>query len=179
MAYFSGEFRLKSFLQASSRQTVQRYPLQRAKTVIIVFLLGTILIVSSLCYPAYLRIQQLQKEKGYWESIIKADAAEPPSLIPTMDQLPDLIDQCCAMFVKEGITVTAFNVERFGERRAAGKDNGLDYSLVRLHLHGQWTGIVAALKMLEETSPMRHIQVQETVLETEGGEALLKIYFSR
>jgi len=98
------------------------------------------------------------------------------SAMPTMDQLPDSIEQCRRVFVKEGVDVVSLNVERFGERRDTGNVKKLDYSLVRFHLSGTWKGIVTALKDLEE-QPAISIHVQEVILEADGGETLLQIYF--
>ncbi|HUX47122.1 MAG TPA: hypothetical protein VMV58_03840, partial [Desulfosporosinus sp.] len=86
------------------------------------------------------------------------------------------IEQCRAAFVKEGVDVVSLNVERFGERRVTGNGTSLDYGLVRLHLRGNWERIVTSLKTLEETRE-GNIHLQEVVLDAEGGETLLQIYF--
>jgi len=72
--------------------------------------------------------------------------------------------------------VVSLSVERFGERREAGKGISIDYALVRLRLLGQWKGIATSLKVLEERREVG-IHVQEVVLAKEGGEALLQIYY--
>ena len=58
------------------------------------------------------------------------------------------------------------------------KGLNLDYSLVRLRLHGQWEGILISLKKLEEIEELS-IHVQEVDLSSEGGETLLRFDFSK
>ncbi|KGP76981.1 hypothetical protein JT05_01705 [Desulfosporosinus sp. Tol-M] len=181
MAYFSSEINIKHLEKPSAIPIFQHLSLRRVKGITGAFLLATVLGFLLLWQPAYLQLRSLQKEENYWQNVLKTGATNTKTdtkaaTIPTMDQLPDLIEQCRAAFVKEGVDVVALNVERFGERRETGNAASLDYGLVRFHLHGNWEGIVTSLKALEETQE-GSIHLQEVVLEAEGGEALLQIYF--
>ena len=126
--------------------------------------------------PAYLRLRSLQKEIAQEQHDLKPGETFTKTPIPTMDQLPDMIEQCRGTFEKEGVNVVTLNVERFGERRETGNVESLDYSLVRLHLSGKWEGIVASLTALEETQE-GSIHVPEAILDAAGGEVLLQIYY--
>ncbi len=158
------------------------FSLRAVKGIAVGLVLSTCLGFLLFWQPAYLQLRALEQKKGYWQRVLrtgvtdtKADSKE--VAIPTLDQLPDIIGQCRSVFVKEGVDLVSLNVERFGERREIGKVAKLDYSLVRLHLRGQWEGIVTSLKLLEETTQPTSIHVQEVVLGADGGETLLQIYF--
>ena len=181
MAYSPSELNLQRLVKPSSSPLFQRLSLRSVKGITGGFLLCTILGFLLLWQPTYLHLRSLQKEKTYWQHVLKTsvtntnkDTKAPP--IPTMDQLPDIIEQCRVAFVKEGVDVASLNVERFGERRETGNGASLDYGLVRLHLRGNWEGIVTSLQALEETQE-GNIHLQEVVLDAEGGEALLQIHF--
>lgn len=181
MAYSSSEINLKRLLVPSVIPLFQRLSLRRVKGISVFFLLCTVLGFLLFWQPAYFQLRSLQKEKTYWQDVLKTGVTNTQedtkaTTIPTMDQLPDIIEQCRAAFVKEGVDVVSLNVERFGERRETGNGANLDYSLVRLHLRGNWEGIVTSLKALEETEE-GNIHLQEVVLDAEGGETLLQIYF--
>jgi hypothetical protein len=181
MAYFSSEINVKHLEKPSAIPLFQRLSLRRVKGITGALLLAAFLGFLLLWQPAYLHLRSLQKEKTYWQHVLTIGAANTKTdtraaAIPTMDQLPDLIEQCRVLFIKEGVDVVALNVERFGERRETGDAASLDYGLVRFHLHGNWEGIATSLKAIEETQE-GSIHLQEVVLETEGGEALLQIYF--
>lgn len=155
--------------------------LRSIKGITLGFLLFTCLGFLLLWQPAYRQLQSLQKEKAYWQKVLSTSVEDVKiyskvATIPTMDQLPDIIEQCRGAFVRESVKVVSLNVERFGERRETGNGASLDYGLVRLHLRGNWEGIVTSLKEIEETQA-GNIHLQEVVLDAEGGEALLKIYF--
>ncbi len=150
--------------------------LRSMKGITVGFLLATCVGFLLLWQPAYQHLRSLQREKTYWQEVLEMGVGNNLSAMPTMDQLPDSIEQCRRVFVKEGVDVVSLNVERFGERRDTGNVKKLDYSLVRFHLSGTWKGIVTALKDLEE-QPAISIHVQEVILEADGGETLLQIYF--
>ena len=181
MAYSSSEINVKRLVAPSAILLFQRLSLRSVKGITVGFLLCTVLGFLLLWQPAYLQLRSLQNERTYWKQVLstgvtntKTDAKA--ATMPTMDQLPDIIEQCRGAFVKEGVDVASLNVERFGERRETGNGASLDYGLVRLHLRGNWEGIVTSLKALEETQE-GNIHLQEVVLDAEGGEALLQIYF--
>ncbi|MDR3541842.1 MAG: hypothetical protein P4L69_12870 [Desulfosporosinus sp.] len=181
MAYSSSEINPQPCVESSAIPLFQRLSLRAVKGIGVGFLLGTVLGCLLLWQPAYLHWRSLQKEKTYWQDILRTGVAYPNTdvkvvTIPTMDQLPDLIEQCRDVFVKEGVDVVTLNVERFGERRETGSGASLDYGLVRLHLRGNWEGIVHSLKALEATQD-GNIYLQEVVLDSTGGEALLQIHF--
>lgn len=182
MAYSSSEIiKAKRSVEPSVIFLFQRLSLRTVKGIIVGLLIATVLGYLLLWQPAYLQLQSLQKEKFYWQRVLRVGdtftkTATMAATIPSMDQLPDIIEQCRGAFVKEGVDVTALNVERFGERQETGNRTSLDYDLVRLHLRGNWEGIVTSLKALEETRE-GNIHLQEVVLEAQGGEALLQIYF--
>ena len=181
MAYSPSEMNFQNTVESVTIPLFQRLSLRSVKGIIVGLLLSTVLGFLLLWQPAYFHLRSLQKEKTYWQQVLKMGVTNSKAdakavAIPTMDQLPDLIEQCRGVFVKEGVNVVSLNVERFGERLETGKGASLDYSLVRLHLHGNWEGIVHALKALEETQE-GNISLQEVVLDSEGGEALLQIHF--
>lgn len=142
--------------------------------------LGIIICMAAgfLCFwqPAYLRLGSLQQDKTHWQDLLSQGMTESDTVIPAMDQLPEMIELCRKAFEHVGVDVVSFNVERFGERREAGKGARLDYALVRMRLAGQWEGIVRSVETLEKL-PEAGIQAQEVVLAEEGGEVLLQIYF--
>lgn len=177
MAYFSSMTKSDPSLATSS----MRFTLRSVKGIAVGLLLSTCMGFLLLWQPAYLQLKSLEQKKDYWQHILRANANTKADTkvasIPTLDQLPDIIEQCRSVFVKEGVDLVSLNVERFGERRETGKATKLDYSLVRLHLRGQWEGIASALKILEETTQDISIHVQEAVLNKDGGETLLQIYF--
>ncbi|WP_075364499.1 hypothetical protein [Desulfosporosinus metallidurans] len=179
MAYSPSEIKVKRTI-LSQVFPFRGLSLRSVKRIVVVILACIVLAFLVLWRPMYLQLRSLQKEKIYWQNV-KAGSANNKedtkvSTIPTMDQFPDMIDQCRGAFVKEGVAVYALNVERFGERREVGNGGSLDYGLVRLRLHGQWKDIVRALKAVEEMR-LFSIHVQEVLLEVEGGEVLLQIYF--
>lgn len=160
---------------------LQRLSLPWVKGITLGLLFCTLLEFALLWRPAYLQIKSLQKEKTSWQQIQRIGLTDKQrngglATIPTMDQLPDLIEECRSEFVKAGVEVVAFNVERFGERRKTGDGTNLDYSFVRLHFLGNWEGIVTSLKELEENQA-GNIHPQEVALDSEGGEVLFQIYF--
>lgn len=181
MPYSSSEINVKRLTEPSSSPLLQRLSLRSVKGITVGIFLCTVLGFVLLWQPTYLQLRSLQKEKIYWQHVLRTGVTNTKTdtkaaAIPTMDQLPDIIEQCRGAFVKEGVDVVNLNVERFGERRETGNGASLDYGLVRLHLRGNWEGIVTSLKALEETQE-GNIHLQEVVLDAEGGEALLKIYF--
>jgi hypothetical protein len=180
MSYFSSKIRFKPFKDQLSTPSAislfQRISLRSVKGITMVFLSCTVLALIVLWQPTYLHLCSLQREKIYWQNVLHAGVTNTKTSIPTMDQLPDMIERCRGAFIKEGVNVVALNVERFGERRETGNGASLDYSLVRFHLFGNWGGIVTSLKALEDTQE-GSTHIQEVVLNTEGGEALLQIYF--
>ncbi|MDP4125819.1 MAG: hypothetical protein Q8912_02615 [Bacillota bacterium] len=181
MAYFSGVNNVKR-VPSLSGTSLARWVSLRSVTIIILILVAcTALEFLVFWRPMYRHFRSLQTEKNHWQNVLQAMSVnkyESPKTIsiPTMDQLPDIVDQCRSIFGKESVDVFAFNVERFGERQDAGKGPNLDYGLVRFRLRGQWEGIIRSLKVLEEMQGFS-VQVQEVVLEAEGGETLLQIDF--
>lgn len=176
MAYFSSETNLKRLPEPSFLPLSEKLSLRGIKGITVGVLLCTTLAFLLLWQPAYLQLRSLEKEKDYWQDVLNTGVTNTMPTIPTMDQLPDIIEQCRGAFVKEGVNVVSLNVERFGERREKADEASLDYGLVRLHLAGDWLGIVTALKVLEEMQEVS-IHVQEVVINAEGGKALLQIYF--
>lgn len=168
MAYFLGEDKARQISLSSLK--------------IIVFTLVVCIVLEFLFLwrPIYLHWCSLQSEKIHWLNVlqtgVKTNGDPNLSNIPSMDQLPDMIDQCRSVFRKQGVDVYACNVERFGEPQEAGKGLNLDYGLVRLRLRGPWEGIIASFKVLEEMQELS-IHVQEAVLKAEGGETVLRIDF--
>lgn len=182
MAYSSSEIKIKRLLEPSVILLFQSLSLRSVKGITVFFLLSTVLGFLMLWRPSYLKMQSLHAEENHWQYVLQTGVTSTKMdtkavIIPTMDQLPDIIEQCRGAFIKEGVDVVSLNVERFGERRETGNGASLDYGLVRLHLRGNWEGIVTSLKALEE-SQEGNIHLQEVVLDAEGGEALLQIYFS-
>jgi hypothetical protein len=154
----------------------QRFSLRSVKGIALGALVCTVFAFLFFWQPAYLRLRSLQKEIAQEQHDLKPGETLTKTPIPTMDQLPDMIERCRSRFEKEGVNVVALNVERFGERRETGNVESLDYSLVRLHLRGNWEGIVASLTALEETQE-GSIHVPEAVLDAAGGEVLFQMYY--
>jgi len=176
MAFFLSDIKVKPISESSAPPLWRRLSLRSLKSIIIGLLACNIVVFLMLCQPEYLRQRSLQEDKMHWEEVLRTGVSHPKTLIPTMDQLPDMIEQCRSAFVYQGVDVVSLNVERFGERREAGKGASIDYALVRLRLLGQWQGSVTSLQELEEMQGVS-IHIQEVVLSEEGGEALLQIYF--
>lgn len=181
MALSSREIKVKSIVDLFGIALLPQLSLRSLKAIVVGLLACLILAFMVLWQPAYIKIQSLHKEKGVLlvqmnSAFIDGNSNVNLSLIPTMDQLPDMIESCRSTFVKEGVNVIAFNVERFGAKQETGKETSIDYALVRMRLHGQWSGIVSSLKALEEAQAVS-IHVQEVVLDSTGGEVLLQIYF--
>ena len=181
MAYFSSKLKFHPFRDSLSPTRsiplFQRLSLRRVKGIVVAALACTILAFLFLWQPAFLHLRSLRTDITYWQQVLKSGSTYPESTIPTMDQLPDMIEQCRGVFVQKGVQVVDLNVERFGERRETGNGASLDYSLVRLHLRGNWEGIVTSLKVLEGTQECS-FHVQEVILNSESGEVLLQIHFS-
>jgi len=167
---------LKSTVTQSIHSLWQRLSLRSLKVVIVGVLACIVVGFLTLWQPSYLRLSSLQEDKTHWQEILRRGVKTTNTVIPTMDQLPDMIELCRNAFVDVGVDVVSLNVERFGERREAGKGARIDYALVRLRLLGQWEGIVTSLEALEKMQRVS-IHAQEVVLTEEGGEALLQIYF--
>jgi hypothetical protein len=181
MAYSPNEINLQRCANPSSSPLIQRFSLRSMRGIAAGLLLCSVLGFLLLWRPTYLQLRSLEKEKTYWQQVLRTGATNTnPDIrtlnIPTMDQLPDIIEQCRGVFAKEQVDVAGLNVERFGERRETGHGTSLDYSLVRLHLRGSWERIVSSLQALEGTQA-GNIHLQEVVLDAEGGETLLRIYF--
>lgn len=181
MVLSSSETKGKSIPDLFGSSLLPRFTLRSVKRIAVGLLACLILAFLVFWQPAYLKIKSLQKEKD--SRIVQMSTGFGNgklipnwSVIPTMDQLPDIIEKCRSAFVKEGVNVVGFNVERFGEKQETGKEASIDYSLVRLRLHGQWSGITSSLKVLEEAQEVS-IHVQEVVLASTGGEVLLQIFF--
>lgn len=181
MAYFSSERQVKGLLESSATPLFRRYSLRITKGITVFFLFAIGLGFVLFWQPAYVQLRLMQTEETHWRQVLRTGGVNPKDInmvtMPTMDQLPDIIEQCRGAFVKESVDVVSLNVERFGERRDASNGASMDYGLVRLRLSGSWEGIVTSLKALEETQA-GNIHLQEVVLEAEGGEVLLQIYFS-
>lgn len=185
MAYFSSvsKFNPASVTKSNPVQIpskvgrFQRLSQRSVKGIVVGFLLATSLEALLLWQPAYHQLRTLQNDKIYWQQVQKSRQGNSLTSVPTQDQLPDIIEQCRSVFVKAGVDVISLNVERFGEPREIGNRARVDYSLVRLHLGGPWKGIISSLKALEDTTQDISIHVQETELDSDGGETLLQIYF--
>lgn len=180
MSFLSSRLNLQRLTEPPTFLLLRRLSLSNIKGISIGLLLCISLALLLFWQPVFLHWRSLEKEKAYWLHVLSAGDANTKTdsmstSIPAMDQLPDLIEQCRKEFVKEGVDVVTLNVERFGERREAGKGPSLDYSLVRLRLRGKWEGIVTSLTALEEIK--EYIHPQEVLLDAEGGEVLLQIYF--
>lgn len=176
MAYSSSETNVKRLMEPSLISLFRRLSLRSIKGIAVGFLLGTVLGFLLLWQPAYFHLRSLEKERTYWQQVLRTGVPNFKTTIPTMDQLPDIIEQCRSAFVKGSVDVVTLNVERFGERRESGNGENLDYSLVRVRLRGKWEGIITSLKVLEEKQEVS-IRVQEAVLDADGGEVLLQVYF--
>lgn len=160
-----------------SIHSYQRLSLRSLKVIILGIVFCIVIILVVLCQPAYLRLVSLQEEEIYWQNVLQKESAKNLPAIPTMDQLPDMIELCRTKFLDEGVAVSSLNVERFGERREPGKGAAIDYALVRLRFLGQWGGIVSTLQVLEEMGDVS-IHIQEVLLTEAGGEALVQIFYS-
>lgn len=144
---------------------------------------GFLSLGALLALPDKQRSAELEQEKAYWAQVLAGqspdmyEALSPvePQIgeIPTIEQIPYLIDRCSNLLVAAGVEVTSFNVERFAEKETDGSP--LDYALLRIYLIGSWPEIEAGLKKLE-TSNLA-VRVEELHLDANGGDALLKIYF--
>lgn len=176
MVFPSSEIKVKLTSSSSTHPLWQRFSQRSLKGIIVGVLACTVIAFLILWRPAYSRLRSLQEDKIYWQDVLRTGVIYTKNIIPTMDQLPEMIELCRGAFVNEGVDVVSLSVERFGERREAGKGISIDYALVRLRLLGQWKGIATSLKVLEERREVG-IHVQEVVLAKEGGEALLQIYY--
>lgn len=181
MALSSSEIKVKSSAGNFGISLLSGLSLRSLQGIVVGLIACIILSFLIIWQPVYMEFQALEKEKEYWVHVMNAGAKNVKLnsnllTIPTMDQLPDMIEKCCSTFVKEGVDVVTFSVERFGEKKETGNGASIDYALVRLHLQGQWSGIVSSLKVLEEEQEVS-IHAQEVVLASKGGEALLQIYF--
>lgn len=129
--------------------------------------------------PTQARVDSSSTERGHWFEVLalsKKDGSKPP--VPTMEELPNLVDFCREAFVAEGVEVKALNVERFGEKNGdtSQPPASLDYALLRLHWGGSWAGIEKALSKLERDRRFG-ISAREVHLNKGGGDGLLQIYF--
>ncbi len=167
---------VKPIVNSSTHTLWQRLSLRSLKGIIMGILACTIVAFLILWQPAYFRLRSLQEDKTHWQDVLRTGISYNEIIIPTMDQLLDMIELCRSAFVNKGVEVVSLNVERFGERKETGKGASIDYALVRLRLLGQWKGIISSFKVLEEMQGVS-IRVQEVVLTKEGGETLLQIYF--
>lgn len=155
---------------------------QRIRRICVFIILCICLSFLFLWQPAYLQWRTLQKEQSDKGRVLQAGtvnwAAEPKVLsLPRVDRLPDIIEQCRMIFAQTGVEVTSFSVDRFGDPLKASQESSLDYGLVRWRLRGDWEAIIPALKALEEDQ-VAGLRLQEVRLNEEGGEVLLKVYFS-
>ncbi|MHB1653771.1 MAG: hypothetical protein ACYCVD_15045 [Desulfitobacteriaceae bacterium] len=123
------------------------------------------------------RIKLLEKEKGRWqEALVSFRNQGGETVIPKLEQLPDIIETCRMAFQAQGVKVKALNVERFAQEKGNVFGAKLDYVLLRMHWSGSRQGIESALAGLEE-APDLAVLVQEISLKKDGGEGLLQIYF--
>lgn len=183
MTLSSSEFKVKSIADLWGNFLLPQLSLRSVKAIAIGLLACLGLVSLVFWYPAYIKVQTLKMERASWlvqmnSGLADENLSSNPAIIPTIDQLPDMIETCQSAFVKEGVRVVAFNVERFGEKQKTGKEASIDYALVRVRLQGQWSSITSSLKALEEVQEVS-IHVQEVVLASTGGEVLLQIYFAR
>lgn len=164
-------------------------------------------------YPLYQEENRLQAEKAAWQAV-QPDHFDPSELssssliagIPSLEQLPALMEACQAVFHEEGIEVSSLNVERIASDTGGSVAQGgpsalggttmqggtsaqsgtavqggtpgvlLNFALVRLHWKGTWAGIERGLVSLENNEKFR-VRVQEVSLKQGGGEGTLEIYF--
>lgn len=176
MAFPLSEIKVKPIAKSFTLPLWQRLSLRSLKGIIVGVLACNVIAFMTLWQPAYFRLYSLQGDKKHWEEVLSTGISQTNTTIPTMDQLPEMIELCRGVFVNQGVEVVSLNVERFGERKEAGKGANIDYALVRLRLHGQWKGIVTSVKGVEEIQGVS-IHPQEVILTEEGGEALLQIFF--
>ncbi|SDH09526.1 hypothetical protein [Desulfosporosinus hippei] len=167
---------IKSTINSSIRNC-RCLSLHSLKIIIFSIFLGNAVVYTTLCQPAYFKLMALKEETNYWQDVSERDVTQNKSIIPTMDQLPDMIELCRHTFVDNGVYVASLNVERFGERREAGTGAALDYALVRLRLVGQQEQITSSLEALEDNKEIS-VHIEEVLLAEGKGETLLKIYFS-
>lgn len=185
MAYSFSKNRLGSIMNFSQVQAlyakIQRIFHTKSKYICVVLLLCSLFGYIFIWRPAYLQVQSCEKTKSYWNQVLNVELKNDPmqnviDALPMMDQLPDIINQCRGVFVTSGLDVVGLNVEQFGEPRGKSQEVSIDYSLARIRLSGKPELIIAVIKELEDNQEFS-IYAQEVVLDHEGGEVLLQIYF--
>ena len=134
-----------------------------------------VLVFFLLFRPTLRAIHFGQTEKYKWQKIVVNPTVSGEPVLPRMENLPDIIENCRSTFARHNIEVTALNMESLSGE--GNKNPGpLAYALFRFHLRGEWQRIYSALGELEI---MRNytIHVQEVALDGQGGECQLQIYF--
>ncbi|KLU58577.1 hypothetical protein CEB3_c45930 [Peptococcaceae bacterium CEB3] len=133
--------------------------------------------------PSWSRLNRLGVEKEHWLAVLSQFSGGETGTgigtkVPTLAELPGLVESCRRAFLTAGVHVESLSVERFGETAASTpqKVDHLDYALLRLQWTGSWPAIEQALSGLERDQSLG-IGVREVHLRQGGGEGLLQVYF--
>ncbi|MDR3289326.1 MAG: hypothetical protein LBT22_07860 [Peptococcaceae bacterium] len=118
--------------------------------------------------------QAQRYEAAYWQDqaeLLKEGRTEAIG-IPSLKDLPAIIEVCCVKFQEQGVQVRTFNIESFSTREA---ETGLDYALLRLQLWSEPPLVQRVLQEIEEKNDLA-IHIQEVISRPEESEVLLRIY---
>lgn len=117
----------------------------------------------------------LRQEIKHREGLILQNPAKETASDPwLMDDLLLVMDECVRMFREENLAVRSYHLEGIFEGEA--NPSFLRFALIRLQVQGAWSGIERGLTRIEGMSE-GGIYVEEAVLEENGGEILLKLFF--
>lgn len=145
-------------------------------------IIGLALFLIGMTYvPVKGKTQALKTEKEFWQGQVTQQSSKTQNtILPTLLDLPSILEECQSVFEEERIHVVSVNLDRLegaGENlTSADHPGGLSYALFHFKLWGSWSGIEASFHRLENISDQA-IQIQEVQLNAEGGDSILKIYF--
>lgn len=143
--------------------------------------------------PALNDIHSLTQEQIALTEVISdksshfSPAAQAP---PRIEDLPEIAGFCEETFQAQGVNIASINMENMGGKnltqgqkqynaqRQSGTQNSdlLEAASFRFRVKGQWPQILVAVSALE-SSDTYAIHVQELILDENGGNLLLQIFY--
>ena len=134
--------------------------------------------------PALQNIESLEQERLSWEEVVSGKSSLDSLLLPRIEDLPDIVGLCQETFRAQGVDATSINMESVSgkgqtttqKQNSAQNSETLEGALFRFRLKGSWPLILAAVSELEKHDSYA-IHVQELILNENGGNLLLQIYY--
>ncbi|AFM01259.1 MULTISPECIES: hypothetical protein [Desulfitobacterium] len=157
------------------KKEIMRKHLPKLSHIVLLTLVIVLCLIGGILVLRRQEVGALRKEISHIEGLILQTSAKEAASDPLlMDDLLVIMDECVKGFTDEKLTVFSYHLEGILEGEV--NPSILRFALIRLRVQGSWAEIERGLTHIE-TMPRGGIHVEEVVLEENGGEILLKLFF--